>query len=227
MNRVVVVGLGGIGSHLVEPLARFLSSRPTPPELVLVDGDTYTPDNRGRQRVGREEVGVNKAAVQARRLASLLPELRVRSVEQFISNRNAPEIIPDGSLSIVCPDNHATRLAISRRCQRLRNAAAVFAGNDVTDGAVQVFVRRNGRNLTPPPEAYHPEISSPADRNPADLSCEELARRPGGGQVVFANLTAAALALNAAYALLEGKVPAYGEVYFDIVSNRASARERR
>ena len=73
VNPVVIVGLGGIGSHLAEPLCRFLSTLSSPPQVVLVDGDTYASDNRGRQRVGREEIGVNKAVAQARRLADLLP----------------------------------------------------------------------------------------------------------------------------------------------------------
>lgn len=226
MNPVIVVGLGGTGSHLVEPLARYLTTRPAPPELILVDGDAYGADNGARQRVDPGEQGINKALAQARRLRALLPGLRVRSLDVFLSDRNAGEVIPEGSLVVACPDNHATRLTVSRRCQRLRNAAAVFAGNDRTDGAVQVYVRRNGRSLKRPVEQYHREVAEPRDRNPAELSCEELAARPGGGQVIFANLTAAALALNAVYSLLEGRVPP-GEVFFDIVQNRANARERR
>jgi molybdopterin/thiamine biosynthesis adenylyltransferase len=227
MNPVIVIGLGGIGSHLVEPLARFLSTLSKPPELVLVDGDAFTTGNRGRQRTGPGDIGLNKAMVHAQRLLSLLPGLRVRAVEQYVSERNALEIISEGALSIVCPDNHATRLTVSRRCQRIRNAAAIFVGNDLRDGAIQIYVRRNGRDLKPRPEQYHPEIASPAERNPADLSCEELAARQGGGQVIFANLMAATLALNAAYALLQGQVPGYGEVFFDVLSNVARTAQRR
>jgi molybdopterin/thiamine biosynthesis adenylyltransferase len=198
-----------------------------PPELVLADGDVFTAGNRGRQRNGPGDVGINKSTVHARRLLSLLPELRVRAVEQFISERNVSEILPEGSLILVCPDNHATRLVVSRRCQRLRTVAAVFAGNELSDGAIQVFIRRGGRNLHRPIEQYHPEISAPRDRNPADLSCEELAARPGGGQLVSANLMAASLVVNAAFRLLEGEVPSYEEIYFDCVANRTRTRERR
>lgn len=227
MNPIVIVGLGGTGSHLCEPLARFLSTMAEPPELVLVDGDAYSAGNRGRQRTGPGEVGINKAAAQSRRLLSILPELRVRVVEQFLSERNASEIIPEGSLTIACPDGHAVRLLISRRCQRLRNAAAVFAGNEIHDGNIMVFVRRNGRSLKLPVEQYHAEIASPRDRNPAELSCEELAARPGGGQLIVSNLMAASVALNAVFSLLEGRVPPYGEVFFDILSNKARTIERR
>jgi molybdopterin/thiamine biosynthesis adenylyltransferase len=226
VNPVIVIGVGGIGSHLVEPLARFLSTLSKPPELVLVDRDVFSAGNRGRQRTGPGEIGLNKATVHSRRLLSLLPELRVRAVEQFISERNISEILPEGSLILVCPDNHATRLVVSRRCQRLRTVAAVFAGNELSDGAIQVFVRRGGKSLHRPIEQYHPEISAPRDRNPADLSCEELAARPGGGQLVSANLTAASLVVNAAFRLLEGEIPPYEEIYFDCVANRTRTRER-
>ncbi len=41
-DRVVLIGLGGIGSQLLPSLVRYLSFRPEPrPLLVLVDGDAY------------------------------------------------------------------------------------------------------------------------------------------------------------------------------------------
>ena len=226
MIRVSIIGLGGIGSHLVEALARFLITLPQPPELVLVDGDSYTIGNADRQRMGRTDLGLNKAGVHARRLASLLPGIRIHPVEEFLSERNAGEVVVEGSITVACPDNHATRLLVSRRCQRLRNGAAVLAGNDLSDGAVQILVRRNGRNLTHPPETYHRDIAEPRDTNPADLSCEELAARPGGGQIITANLMAASLALNVVVLLLEGRVPPFAEVYFDTRSNKARTCER-
>ena len=59
MTPVILIGLGGTGSHLVEPLARLLSTLSHSPELVLVDGDVYSAGNRGRQRTGPGEVGMN------------------------------------------------------------------------------------------------------------------------------------------------------------------------
>ncbi len=226
-DPIVIVGLGGTGGFVAEALSLYLGVGDPRRDLVLVDGDAYTASNLSRQRMGPGDIGQNKAAATARRLVSHFPALRVRPVEGFLSERNASEHLPEGSLILVCPDNHATRLAVSRRCQRLRNVAAVFAGNERSDGAIQVAVRRGGRSLHRPIEQYHPEIAAPRDRNPADLSCEELAARPGGGQLVSANFMAASLVVNAAFRLLGGEVPPYEEIYFDCVANRTRTRERR
>ena len=41
-DRIVLVGCGGIGSQLLQPLVRYLSNRPEPRSLlVLVDGDVF------------------------------------------------------------------------------------------------------------------------------------------------------------------------------------------
>jgi molybdopterin/thiamine biosynthesis adenylyltransferase len=51
-KRVVLIGLGGIGKALVEPLCRFLNFRKESWEVVLVDGDEYEEDNATRQNFG-------------------------------------------------------------------------------------------------------------------------------------------------------------------------------
>ena len=52
-----------------------------------------------------------------------------------------------------------------------------------------------------------------------------MVRRPRDTAAV--NLAAASAALNVAYLLLEGRIPAYAEVDFDISSNKARAIEGR
>jgi hypothetical protein len=91
---------------------------------------------------------------------------------------------------------------------------------------VQIYVRQDGVDLTPSLTRYHPEIAHPQDRNPAELSCEEL-MAAGAPQLLFANLTVAALMLNAFYAWRQGTLD-YSEVYLDIVKNlsRPVARAR-
>ena len=82
-ERIVLIGLGGIGSQLLPSLVRYLSFRPAPrPLLVLVDGDAYEPQHRSRPLFPDDALGTNKAealaqlvrgrglAVQAAALAS-------------------------------------------------------------------------------------------------------------------------------------------------------------
>lgn len=226
LNPVVVVGLGGIGSHLAEPLARFLSCQVQPPTLVLIDGDAYTRSNQSRQRADASELGMNKAAVQVARLTSQFPSLTITSREVFLDERNVHSCVLEKSCVFACVDNHATRKLLSDTVLRLRNAVLFSGGNDLVDGNVQVFQRRNGRSLSPPLDKYHEEIRNPQDMNPAQMSCEALARQPESAQVLMANLSAAALLLNAFYTLTRDEQLLYAEVYFDITKNAANPRPR-
>jgi len=222
---VVVIGLGGIGSLLVEPLARYLNAVNTRKELFLVDGDAYSSSNADRQRMNEGDAGQNKAEVQACLLRSHFPNLSIQAKPVFVGPRNAGEILAEEDVVFLCVDNHATRKLVSDQARRLHDVLLISAGNDYTDGNVQVYWKEHGRQRTAPLDKYHEEIRYPRDQNPAELSCEELARLPSGGQIIFANLTAAALALNAFYASTLTH-PSYGEVYFDIRTNKVQPTER-
>ena len=224
-DQVVLVGLGGIGSHVAEPLARYMSTQPELPKLVLVDGDAYTRSNQSRQRADEHELGTNKALVHARRLSALFPALSISTCESYLDERNVRSHILENSCVLSCVDNHATRKVLSDALIALRDGTLLSAGNDLVDGNVQVFIRRRGRNVTPPLDKYHEEIRYPQDVNPASLSCEQLARQPRSAQVLMANFTAAALLLNAYYAICSREIE-YAEVYFDIVKNAANPRPR-
>lgn len=225
MKRVVVIGLGGIGSRIVEPLARYLESTGTCRSLVLVDGDSYSSGNRDRQRMRATDVGMNKAEAQAVAVRPLFPGLSISAKAWYVSDRNVGDLLEEDDVVFLAVDSHAARKVVSDACRRMRDVLLISAGNELTDGNVQVYRKSNGRERTPPIEKHHPELRFPADRNAADLSCEERAARPGGEQIIFTNLTAAALALNAFYAATRA-TPKYAEVYFDIITNRARPVER-
>lgn len=108
--RVLVVGLGGLGSAAAAYLAGAGVGA-----LGLSDGDTVERSNLHRQPLYREaDLGQPKAAVAARELARLNPDI-------------APQAHPaleDGSawadgygLWLDCTDNPAARYRISDRCQ--------------------------------------------------------------------------------------------------------------
>ena len=76
-TRVVVVGLGGIGGALLQPLALFLHSYRVAARLVLVDGDEFEPRNSERQIF--QSLG-NKAEVKAAETARLIGDSAVTVV---------------------------------------------------------------------------------------------------------------------------------------------------
>ena len=218
--EITLIGVGGIGCALAPFLARYLESeRRVAGEAVritLVDGDTFETRNAARQ--GFEILG-NKAKVKASELARSFPGLSFRAIPEFVTAANLPHLIKSGDLVFLAVDNHATRRAVSRRCEKLSDVVLISGGNELTDGNVQVHVRENGRDVTLPLTRFHPEIADPQDRSPAEMSCEELALA-AAPQLLFMNLAVASAMLNAFYAWRSGRLR-YGEVYLDIVEGRA------
>ena len=86
--HVAVFGLGGVGGHLCEALARAGVG-----ELTVIDGDTVSPSNVNRQIIATQDtVGRPKAEVMAERILSINPECRVHPVNLFYLPENADEI---------------------------------------------------------------------------------------------------------------------------------------
>ncbi|OGG52469.1 hypothetical protein A3H16_04085 [Candidatus Kaiserbacteria bacterium RIFCSPLOWO2_12_FULL_53_8] len=228
-RRCVVVGLGGIGSWLVQGLAPFLNFSNDTWTLVLIDGDEYEDKNRTRQAF--DDLGP-KAEVQAGWIAKRFPRIAVQPLPEFLSADGAEGTLPakdaicSGDFVFLALDNHKSRKMIFDHCYKLRDVVLVSGGNDYEDGNVQVFVRSGGEDKTCRPDKHHPELAAPQDKAPWELSCEELAA--SSPQLIFANMSAATLMLGAFYALEQKRLDfAKPEVYFDIVKMTSSLRERR
>ena len=123
-------------------------------------------------------------------------------------------------------DNHPTRKIVSDFCAtRLNSVCLISGGNDGvgtdatgrelrgTYGNCQVFIRRDGRDMTPSLTRFHPEIRNPAGRLPTDLHCTELITSVP--QILFTNVTAASAILNAFWLYVCGALD-YSEIAFDI-----------
>jgi len=212
--EIKAIGIGGIGCALLPFLCRFLQYAGEAARLTLIDGDSFDRRNAARQAFTR--LG-NKAEVKAGELAREFQGLSFRAAPEYVTAENVARLVAAGDLVFLMVDNHASRLLVNRHAATLADLTLISGGNDYQDGNVQVYVRRGGLDLTPSLSRYHPEIAHPQDHNPAELSCEEL-MAGGAPQLLFANLTVAALMLNAFYALRQGAL-GYGEVYLDIVQN--------
>lgn len=226
-GRIVIVGLGGIGSFLARLVTLFVSSlSDLRARILLVDGDTYEERNRERMEVPRLE---NKAAVLCDTLNAAFgrPKLFIRPVEDYVSQANVEELIQEEDTVFSCVDNHATRKLLSERCAKLQNVVLISGGNDGvengqrgTRGNVQLYVRRDGRDQTASLTRYHPEIREPEDEVPGP-SCSDL-QATTAPQIVFTNFFAAG-AMGAAFhrllwSGLEGEM--YDEACFDIFEAR-------
>jgi len=217
--RVIVVGCGGIGSQLIPPLLRWINSRSETPNqdtpIIFVDGDKYDEGNANRQEFVYTQIGMNKAEAQCKRYEKIYPDLNISAVEEYIGDENIGEIIKDGDIVLLGVDNHVARLKISKHCQQLNDVLYLSGSNELTDGSVFLY----HKTIQPEPiEVRHPEVATTDDGDRAAMSCEELAKLPSGGQVIFTNLTAACIMLQMLYGWCEitSKDFKNKEVYFDI-----------
>jgi molybdopterin/thiamine biosynthesis adenylyltransferase len=209
--HIKIIGLGGIGTHLISPLCRYLDNCGEHANVTLFDGDRFEPKNKDRQDF---ELFGNKAEMTAQKMLTQFSELSIEAKAHFVTDENIFVFIKQDDTVFLCVDNHATRKLVSRHCSTLKDVVLISGGNEYTDGNVQVYIRKNGEDHTPPLTYLHPEIENPKDRNPSEMSCEELSKN-GSPQLIFTNLAAATHMLSAFWLVTTEGVK-YTEQYFDL-----------
>jgi tRNA A37 threonylcarbamoyladenosine dehydratase len=91
--RVCVIGLGGVGSWVVEALARSGVG-----QLLLIDYDDIAASNINRQVHALDShLGQKKTAVLKQRIADINPHCQVQVIDDFITDRNLFEYLPADS----------------------------------------------------------------------------------------------------------------------------------
>ena len=131
--HVLVVGLGGVGSWVVEALARSGIGA-----LTLVDGDDVCVSNINRQLPALlSTVGQRKADVMAARIRDINPACQLTMLTDFLTPENIPDLLPnDVDYVIDCIDSLNCKVALifTARERGLPVAASMGAGNklDVT-----------------------------------------------------------------------------------------------
>jgi len=219
-RKIKVIGAGGIGGYMLEPLSRYLSYSEDSVEITVYDGDRYEERNRERQRFSACE---NKAQHTVEKLKVEFPKIHFRSKAEYLTSDNIIPAIRENDIVFMCVDNHATRKLVSDRCQELDNVTLISGGNDYTDGNVIVYIRKDGDDVTKSPTELHSKIAKPTDQNPGTitdaqrLSCEqEAVINP---QLLFTNLAIASAMCNCYYACENDKVT-FEQVYLDIATQR-------
>ena len=88
---IMVLGVGGVGSHCIEALARSGVGR-----LILVDNDKVSLTNINRQSIAyHSTIGRYKTEVMKERIADICPETQVSTYETFILPENLEEILKE------------------------------------------------------------------------------------------------------------------------------------
>ena len=97
--HICVVGIGGVGSWVVEALARSGVQR-----MTLIDGDDISRSNMNRQCHTLEStIGKMKTRVMKQRVLDINPDCQVQTEEQYLNENNIFDLLlPDDSPSFDC-----------------------------------------------------------------------------------------------------------------------------
>lgn len=125
--RVLVIGLGGLGS----PAAMYLAAAGIG-ELVLNDYDRVDLSNLQRQIIhGTDNLGEPKVESARKTLARLNPNITLRTLDRRLEGADLDAAVAAVDVVLDCSDNFATRFAV--------NAACVKARKPLVSGAVIRF----------------------------------------------------------------------------------------
>jgi len=239
--RIVIVGLGGIGTILSDKLCQFLhyykggladdenfarEMGTEPPifdeiKIILVDGDTY--EVRNRQRQDFSQIGL-KSEVKERDLSEIYGKLSYQSINEYITEANISDIIKDGDIVFVCVDNHKSRKIVNNHCKTLQNITVFSGGNGFHLASAQRYIRRNGSDILPDLTKFHPEIEDSGNDHPNDLGCQELAQSEP--QLIFANMGAAFSMLIGFYTeIILEKDTKISDTYIDLINGQMLSKK--
>ena len=132
--RVLIVGLGGLGS----PVALYLAAAGVG-TLVLADFDTVDLSNLQRQIAhDTASVGQLKVASAAARINAMNPDVHVRQVAQRLDPNNLAELLASVDCVCDCSDNFALRFALNAACVQAKKPLVSGAAIRM-EGQVTVF----------------------------------------------------------------------------------------
>ena len=113
-KRVLIVGCGGLGGHIIDQLARIGIG-----SLKVVDGDVFDESNLNRQLLSDvTRLGVSKAKVAADHIARVNPAVAVEAVNDFMSEGNVQALIAGCDVVIDALDNIPARRILSAACAK-------------------------------------------------------------------------------------------------------------
>lgn len=196
-RNYILIGAGGTGSILFPLLLRYLTTyQKTSNEeftITIIDGKEVSAPKLDRQLFFGRFSGTNKAQAIIEQYATD-PKV-VIAVPMYLGEGNISGI-KDSDIVLIAADNFPVRARIEAHAQTLKNITIINGGNEMRDGSLQTYIRRKGKNITPPMSQGHAEILQDDKRDPSSLSCEQIAELPGGEQTIIANSMSATAMLN-------------------------------
>ena len=146
-KRVLIVGCGGLGGHLIDQLARVGVGA-----IRAVDGDVFEASNLNRQLLSEVPLlGFGKAAAAAQRIRRVNPDTEVETIEEYLTETNAARLISGCDAVLDALDNIKSRRLLASACSR---AKVPYVYGAVQGWIAQAAVSMPGDGLM---EALYPQ----------------------------------------------------------------------
>jgi tRNA A37 threonylcarbamoyladenosine dehydratase len=136
-SRVLVFGVGGVGSHAIEALARAGVGK-----LIIVDHDIVSVTNINRQSIAlHSTVGRPKVEVMKEKLHDISGEIEIKVYKEFVLPENVDQII-QGEIDYIIDavDTVTAKLAIAKRANELKIPliSSMGTGNKLDPGQFEI-----------------------------------------------------------------------------------------
>ena len=154
-KRVLVVGCGGLGGHLIDQLTRIGIGA-----IRAVDGDVFEPSNLNRQLLSKVSLlGTGKARTAAEHIRAVNPDTEAEAVEAFMTEANVPELLRDCDAVLDGLDNPESRKLLAAACARA-NIPYIYGA--ISGWVAQAAISMPGDNLM---ELLYPEDTILTDKS--------------------------------------------------------------
>ena len=156
--KVLVVGLGGIGSTVLQHLAAVGIGK-----IGLVDRDNVELSNLQRQTIYTyEDIGKNKVTVASNFVKKLNKNVSTTEYNFFLDKNNSTNIISEYDLVLDGTDNVEARKLINQCCIK-QDKPLIFGGVSGWEGLVSLFIYKDS--------ACFECIFSGSEKRPVFLDC--------------------------------------------------------
>lgn len=151
LKSVMVIGAGGVGGWLIEPLTKLLSYHPDGTRRIyLVDGDKVEKDNLRRQAYNYKNIGREKTEAIFKKTGLgeviYIPiYLTYESIDLIFQSLREPFLL------ISPVDNQKTRRLIYQKIQKFNDYYWINPSNGYDVSQTSIHVKRNGVEHTSDP----------------------------------------------------------------------------
>lgn len=182
IKNYVIIGCGGVGTRIAEPLLRMILPIKNA-RLILVDGKDVRSHNLLRQ-FGASDIGINKAEALARHLRSLIhpdSSIEITAIPYYVEREflayHRAWLQLDELVLFNGVDNKPSRILLEDliTTEFAGECFMISGGNEEVHGQATLAHVKNRKVLSPLPSHIDPEVAEFNDtRMPSQIPCDEL-----------------------------------------------------